>query len=83
MYIFTTLTLAALLQIAAVSSASVVDRFGRRVLLMASEILIIGSLAGMGAFFHIKETDPGYATDSLGWLPLTSFLIYATGYSIG
>lgn len=36
----------------------------------------------LGAFFYIQDHDPETA-ESLGWLPLTSLIIYIAAFGIG
>jgi MFS family permease len=59
-----------------------VDRLGRRVLLLGSIIIMTITLSTIGAFFYIQSVDPQTAS-SLGWLPLTSLCIYILAYPIG
>lgn len=58
-----------------------IDRLGRKVLLYISNVTIIITLAVLGAFFYMKSihVDMG----SYGWLPLASFVVYITGFSLG
>jgi facilitated trehalose transporter len=59
-----------------------VDRLGRRVLLLGSIIVMTVTLFAIGAFFYIQSVDPQTA-DTLGWLPLTSLGIYILAYPVG
>lgn len=68
-------------------SAFIVDKAGRRILLLLSGIIMSISMAALGAFFYIfseanEPVDPDLR-DKLGWLPLTSLIVFMTGYSIG
>ncbi|CAG7828152.1 unnamed protein product, partial [Allacma fusca] len=69
--------------IAATVAALVVDKSGRRFLLLLSEIFMVLSLGALGLFFYLKITDPTLAANDLGWLPLTSLIVYVVSYSIG
>jgi len=60
----------------------VIDRFGRRPLLLFSEITIVISHAAMGLFFYLLKSEDS-VKETLGWLPLTSLMLYAIGYSAG
>lgn len=83
----------------------VVEKFGRKLLLILSAGLMCASITALGAFFYLDEnkeceyTGPNNATtvepcdadkaidpdtvDSLGWLPLTSLMVYIFAFSIG
>ncbi|KAG5671420.1 hypothetical protein PVAND_001618 [Polypedilum vanderplanki] len=59
-----------------------VDRLGRRVLLLGSIIVMTITLFAIGAFFYIQSVDSETA-ETLGWLPLTSLCIYILAYPVG
>ncbi|KAG5671421.1 hypothetical protein PVAND_001619 [Polypedilum vanderplanki] len=59
-----------------------VDRLGRRVLLLGSIIVMTITLFAIGTFFYIQSVDPETA-ETLGWLPLTSLCIYILAYPVG
>jgi MFS family permease len=59
-----------------------VDRLGRRVLLLGSIIVMTITLFAIGAFFYIQSVDRETA-ETLGWLPLTSLCVYIIAYPIG
>jgi facilitated trehalose transporter len=63
-------------------AAFVIDRLGRRLLLLVSEIAVIISLASLGLFFYLSKYDAELRT-TLGWLPLGSLMLFAVGFSIG
>ena len=50
---------------------------------MVSEIFMVLSLGALGLFFYLKITDPTLTSVYLGWLPLTSLIIYVVSYSVG
>lgn len=61
-----------------------VDRFGRRLLLLTSGLIVSCSLAAMGSFFYLKkEWGAAVATEKLGWLPLVSLVVFFIAYSGG
>jgi facilitated trehalose transporter len=60
-----------------------VDRYGRRILLLLSEALMVLGLAALGAFFNVKEHKPEVADGQLGWLPLVALVVFMIGYSGG
>ncbi|KAG8226601.1 hypothetical protein J437_LFUL007293 [Ladona fulva] len=62
-------------------STLVVDRLGRRVLLILSDSLMALCTVVLGVFFYLKNH--GSDIDSLGWLPLTSVCIFIIVFSLG
>ncbi|XP_043237113.1 facilitated trehalose transporter Tret1-like [Amphibalanus amphitrite] len=61
-------------------SVVLVDRLGRKVLLLTSDALMAVCLLALGVFFHLKDSG---SADSLGWLPLASLMLYVFAFSIG
>ena len=63
-------------------SLILVDRLGRKVLLLVSEVFMVVAMVVLGTFFYLK--DNGYsAADSLGWLPLVSLIVFISAFAIG
>ncbi|CAG7825063.1 unnamed protein product, partial [Allacma fusca] len=69
------ITIAAVQVLFAFVSTLLVERLGRKILLLISELGMGVSLLVLGVYFYIKEQDPEQAS-TLGWLPLTSLIIY-------
>lgn len=67
----------------ALCGAFLVEYFGRRVLLMISELCMVCSLAVLGYYFFLKQQNGNVSPEGLGWLPLTSLIVYVVSYSIG
>merc|ERR1712126_573083 len=63
-------------------SVLVVDKFGRRKLLIMSELLISLAFCMLGSFFFIQEYYE-HITYDLAWLPLASIVTFAVAYSMG
>jgi facilitated trehalose transporter len=61
-------------------SLFIVDRAGRRPLLIASGALMCVALAALGTHFHLQEYGMGHG---LGLLPLISLMVFMVGFSIG
>ena len=59
-------------------AVGLVEKFGRRSLLLASAALMSASIAGLGAFFLVAS-----GKDNFRWLPLTSLICYVIAFSIG
>jgi facilitated trehalose transporter len=67
-------------------SIFVVDKAGRRILLLISGIVMALPLASLGAFFYMfsdPETSHQEWRANLQWVPLVCLIIYMIGYSIG
>jgi SP family facilitated glucose transporter-like MFS transporter 8 len=63
-------------------STLVVDRLGRRILLLISDFVMAICALLLGVYFYLKtETDTD--VNSLGWLPLTSVCVFIIVFSLG
>ena len=65
--------------LATAASILLVDKAGRRVLLIASCLLTALAMASLAVFLQLGDIVPA----SLAWLPLTSVIISFLGYSLG
>ncbi|XP_047468474.1 facilitated trehalose transporter Tret1-like [Penaeus chinensis] len=73
-----------LVQVIATSVGSLlIDRAGRKFLLSFSAFTMSLSIVSLGIFFYIKSTNESYAQEYLGWLPLTSLMVFISAFSIG
>lgn len=53
-------------------------------LILSSAAIVTCSLAAMGTFFYLqKEWGAALASESLGWLPLTSLIVFFISFSCG
>uniref|UniRef100_A0A0P4VWY6 Major facilitator superfamily (MFS) profile domain-containing protein n=1 Tax=Scylla olivacea TaxID=85551 RepID=A0A0P4VWY6_SCYOL len=59
------------------------DKAGRKLLLIASSSIMALSLVALGEFFYMKTEDASWATKTLGWLPLVSLMVFIFSFSIG
>ncbi|KAL6258018.1 hypothetical protein P5V15_011613 [Pogonomyrmex californicus] len=64
-----------------VVAALIVDRAGRKPLLIFSSSVMMASLVALGSYFNIKTN--GSDVSNLGWLPLTSMTLYMISFSVG
>ncbi|KAK2706577.1 hypothetical protein QYM36_016570 [Artemia franciscana] len=64
-------------------SIILIDKAGRRILLLISAFIMAFAQASLGSFFYIKETRGQEAASAIGWLPLTSLVIFIAAFSIG
>lgn len=62
-------------------STLVVDRLGRKILLLASASVMCVCALLLGVFFYMKEDNQD--VDSIGWLPLVSLCLFITMFSLG
>lgn len=62
------------------------DKFGRRVLLLVSLILVVISYFGLGLYFKLRDiygdSSPDFMS-SISWMPLTSLIGYIIACSTG
>ncbi|XP_037813161.1 facilitated trehalose transporter Tret1 isoform X2 [Lucilia sericata] len=68
--------------IATFISVMVVDKLGRRILLLASSSVMAISTIAMGVYFYMKENDRD-SVANLGWLPVSSLCVFIIMFSIG
>lgn len=68
--------------LATLISALLVDKSGRRWLLIISQIGVSISMLALVIFFHYKNTFP-LKMDELDWLPLTSMCCFIAFYALG
>ncbi|XP_067009869.2 facilitated trehalose transporter Tret1 [Anabrus simplex] len=62
-------------------SSYLVDRKGRRFLLIVSNVTVSVCLAVLGAFFYLKHLE--IDVSNIGWLPVISLSVYMVGIAIG
>lgn len=63
-------------------SLSIIDKFGRKLLLLISLLLMAICYAVLGVFYLIKVQDQDLAM-KISWLPLISIAVYISAFSIG
>lgn len=80
---YSTIIVGSVQVVSALCGAFLVEYFGRRVLLIISELSMVLSLGVLGYFFFLKQQNDNVSPDGLGWLPLTSLVVYVVSYSIG
>ncbi|XP_077297723.1 solute carrier family 2 member nebulosa isoform X2 [Arctopsyche grandis] len=66
-------------------STLIVDKLGRRVLLLLSAIVMAICDILLGVFFYLKETNGAddETVQSISWLPLASLIIFIAAFSLG
>lgn len=71
------------MQVVATFVASlVVDRLGRRILLLISDSMMALCTLMLGIYFFMKENNADSVT-SLGWLPIVSLCVFIVCFSLG
>lgn len=64
------------------STASlIIDRFGRKILLIASGICTGLVLSAITLYFHLKNA--GHDVESVSWIPAVACMIYALSFKLG
>lgn len=64
-----------------VTSALLIEKAGRRILLLQSSIVMGLCLIMLGVYFHLKET--GVDVTNISFLPLTSVVLFIVSFSLG
>jgi len=62
-------------------AALIVDRAGRKPLLMFSSSVMMVSLVALGYYFNLKTNESDVS--NLGWLPLSSLTLFVISFSVG
>ena len=71
------------MQVVATFVASlVVDRLGRRILLLISDSVMALCTLLLGVYFYMQERDKS-SVENLGWLPIVAVCIFIVTFSIG
>ncbi|XP_026486532.1 facilitated trehalose transporter Tret1-2 homolog isoform X2 [Vanessa tameamea] len=71
--------------IATFISSVVVDRLGRRILLLFSALVMCLCSTALGVFFFLKDTHGGESSivEAISWLPLLSLSLFIVSFSLG
>ena len=77
-----TIIIGSLHLVATFVASQLVDRVGRKKLLLVSAVFVTITLFSLGSFFFIQD-NYYEASQGLGWLPLTSLCIYIIFYAQG
>ncbi|XP_018330245.1 facilitated trehalose transporter Tret1-like [Agrilus planipennis] len=68
--------------VSALASGQLVDRFGRRPLLMVSSLLCSIGMFCLGLYFYLQDAT-SYNVDVISWLPVTSLMLFQVFVAIG
>ncbi|CAH1388815.1 unnamed protein product [Nezara viridula] len=66
--------------LATIFSIFIIDRFGRKPLLMWSGVIMVVSMIALGYYFYLHERGRAFG---LGSLPLISQMLFIAGFSVG
>lgn len=80
---FSAVIVGLVLMISVIISILLIDRAGRKVLLVVSDVGMCVALFGLGLFFYFKEQGHDELVDSLNWLPLASLMLFVTAFNFG
>jgi len=69
--------------VATLGCSALIDRAGRKILLILSGGFMCISLVMMGVFFYLKDDVDDFDYKSIGWLPLVSMILFITAFSVG
>ncbi|XP_068206135.1 facilitated trehalose transporter Tret1-like [Palaemon carinicauda] len=69
--------------VSSVISVFIIDRVGRKPLLIVSSSAMCLSLVALGNYFYLKEEDAEWTRSTLGWLPLTCLMLFMSGMNGG
>lgn len=64
-----------------VLAAVLVERAGRKILLLQSSIIMSLCLISLGTFFHLQKT--GHDVSNIGFIPLVSLVLFIVSFSLG
>lgn len=67
--------------VAVFASTIVVDRLGRRILLLSSIICLFLTMFALGVYFYLQQIN--ISVDSINWLPLLSLCVFNIMFSFG
>ncbi|KAF2901320.1 hypothetical protein ILUMI_04863 [Ignelater luminosus] len=68
--------------VASLASLSIIDRVGRKPIVVVSTIGCALGLAFTGIYFFLKD-EMSISMNSFGWLPITALVIFNISYSVG
>lgn len=63
------------------AAAVLVERAGRKILLVQSSAIMCLCLTVLGIYFHLKDHD--HNVSAIGWLPLFSMVMFIVSFSLG
>lgn len=67
--------------VSTILAALLVERAGRKVLLLQSSIVMSLCLTALGTYFHLKKN--GHDVSALGLIPLVSLMLFIVSFSLG
>ncbi|KPM05562.1 Facilitated trehalose transporter Tret1-like protein, partial [Sarcoptes scabiei] len=69
--------------IATLCGSFLVDRLGRKLLLIVSGLLHVLATGALGLYYYLSEEHQSNPSNDFGWVPLVSLVMFIIGFSIG
>ena len=69
--------------VATIAGALIVDKYGRRCLLISSGIIMALSISALGAYFYVLNKLGQDEAQKISFLPLPSLCLYVLAFSLG
>ena len=69
--------------VATIIGALIIDKLGRRVLLISSGVIMALSISALGAYFYVQDNLSASVLSKVSFLPLPSLCIYVLAFSLG
>ncbi|CAH0546451.1 unnamed protein product [Brassicogethes aeneus] len=69
--------------LATFASSLVVDKFGRKILLLFSDFFMLVSGLVLAIFFTVKKNMTDQEIKDIGWIPITSLIVFFIVFSLG
>ena len=69
--------------VATIIGALIIDKLGRRVLLISSGVIMALSISALGAYFYVQDNLSASILSKVSFLPLPSLCIYVLAFSLG
>ncbi|CAG7817079.1 unnamed protein product [Allacma fusca] len=74
---------AVLLGCAVIVASALMDKAGRRILLVGSEIGMAVAFTAIGVFFYLREQNDGENPANLSWLPVAGLIVFIMSFAAG
>lgn len=78
-----TILVGAMQVLATFVAAMIVDRVGRRILLLVSIVVMSLSLLMLGVYFQLKQQNGDESVEAINWLPVFALCLYIVAFSLG
>ncbi|XP_019758505.1 facilitated trehalose transporter Tret1-2 homolog [Dendroctonus ponderosae] len=79
--IYSAILIGAVQLLSNIASSQLVEKAGRRVLLVVSHLFSAVSLITLGAYFFLMSS--GFYVEEISWLPITSLILFIVAFNLG